>query len=135
MPRCALVGSLLLTGSMTLLAGSALTGCFSYNARGPWYSGNAPLTFESTAFKPKTLSLIDTRTGETIWSVDVPVGKELVVKFREGVNEGELMADLMEWGILDSGARRGELESSIPAPPRDYRRLDMTIRAHPESAQ
>lgn len=135
MPRCALTRPLFLIGAISLLAGSALSGCSSYQTYGPWWSGNAPLTFESTPHQPKTLSLIDIRTGETLWSVDVPVGKELVVKFRENVNKGETMTDVMEWGILDFNAHSGDLENSIPAPPREARRLDMTLRPHPEQAQ
>ena len=103
----------------------APAGCFVRG--GPWYSGNAPLTYVSTPVSAKTVSVIDTRTGETVWSKDVPVGKKLVIQFDENEHKGAPLPAEMNWGLLDAGEIHGELENTVPAPPVDSRRVDMTI--------
>jgi len=104
-------------------------GCF-YTRGGPWYSGNAPLTYVSTPTSPKTVSVIDTRTGETVWSMDVPAGKKLVLKFDENENEGQALSASMDWRLFDDPDQiRGGMTDSTPAPPVSARRVDMTLRA------
>lgn len=118
------------TGFLAVALLGAVSGC--YQPQGPGYSGLAPLTYESTEMSPKTVSLIDTRTGETVWSVDVPVNQQLVIRFREGRNEGAFMPDVMEWRLMKRGNRFGALDNTIPSPPRAARRVDMTLRPRPE---
>jgi hypothetical protein len=48
--------------------GLALTGCAASRDQ---------TTFRSTHDQPKSVSVIDTTTGETLWAMDVPVGQEL----------------------------------------------------------
>jgi hypothetical protein len=114
------------------LALSAMSGC--YQPQGPGYSGLAPETYISTEMRPKTVSLFDGRTGETIWSIDIPVNKQLVMRFYENKNEGAYMPDEMKWRIMEMGKRSGGLHNSIPAPPRDSRRVDVSLRPAPEIA-
>ncbi|MEM1423321.1 MAG: hypothetical protein AAGH64_04885, partial [Planctomycetota bacterium] len=59
---------------------------------GPRWSADR-YTYVSREWQPKTVSLIDTRTGETTWSVDVPVGQQLVVGFSKGTGPNELRPD------------------------------------------
>lgn len=114
----------------------ASVGCFSRGGiiAGHGYSDDR-YTYWSEPWAPKTISLIDTRTDETIWSVDVPVGKQLVVRFREGKGEGEHMPDLMQWGLMERGAMFGGLDNQMPAPDRFTRKLEMSLRPRPESAE
>lgn len=116
--------------SLAALSLGALAGC--YSPGGPGYSGLAPLTYHSTEMSPKTVSLIDKRTGETVWSVDVPVNQQLVIRFRENMNEGSFMPDTMLWRVMEKGRWTGNLDNEIPAPPRYARRVDMTLRSRPE---
>ncbi len=111
-----------------LVAATALTGgCFLRG--GPWYSGNAPLTYVSTAMSPKTVSVIDTRTGETVWSMDVPVDTKLVLQFEEDLNPGTPMPARLSWRVFDDREMIfGGLNDTIPAPPVSARRIDMSIR-------
>ena len=110
----------------------ATGGC--YMKEGPWYSGNAALTYESTSLRPKTISLIDTRTQEVLWSVDVPVDQQLVVAFvQDGAdNDDETMPDLMKWQIFDAGKLFGNLENRMPVPNRHARLLELALRPAPE---
>lgn len=117
---------------IALTAGGLLAtaGC-GFKSHGPWWSGNARLTYDSTSIAPKTVSLIDTRTDETIWSVDVPINWKLVVRFNENENPNDLMSDVMEWGVMPISQRRGSLDNSMPVPGRVSRRIDMAIRSTP----
>jgi hypothetical protein len=112
---------------LTLTAGA---GCF-YEG-GPRYSADR-FTYVSRAWAPKTVTLQDTRTGETLWTVEVPVGQQLVVGFKEGSGPNEYKPDEMVWALMDAGRRGGQLENRVAAPPRDVRRLDVSLRPAPEN--
>ena len=117
----------LCAGAMSM----ALTGCFFEG--GPGWSADR-FTYQSTSWNPKTVSLIDTRTGETLWSVDVPVDQQLVVAFvQDGAdNDDETMPDLMKWQIFDAGKLFGNLENRMPVPNRHARLLELALRPAPE---
>lgn len=91
-------------------------------------------TYVSTSYQPKTLVLLDTRDGEEIWSVDVPVGQKLVVQFEEGKakNATPENPDLMKWELGSADQSRLTLRNAIPVPPASARRIDMTLRDTPE---
>ena len=73
--------------SITLLgilaASFALLGCRSEGGIG--YSADS-YTYVSRTWEPKTISVIDTRTGETIWTLELPVsvsaGEESRIRLR-----------------------------------------------------
>lgn len=117
-----------LTLALTTLA---LGGC--HYEGGPRYSADR-YTYVSRTWSPKTVSLVDTRTGETTWSVDVPVGEQLVVGFSKGTGPNELRPDEIVWGLMPGGQRFGTRDNRQPCPPRHARRLDMTLRPAPEMA-
>jgi hypothetical protein len=79
------------------------------------------------------VTLVDTRTGDEFWSVDVPVGKRLVIQFYEdqGV-KGNATPDLMRWDLMDRTRDSGELTQRQAVPPAYARRIDTTLRATPE---
>ncbi len=130
MPTRRAVRNVMTTLSLAALSFGALSGC--YTPQGPGYSGLAPETYISTSLSPKTVSLVDKRTDETVWSVDVPVGKQVVIIFREGQNEGAFMPDTLLWEVMDAGKKFGKLDNEIPSPPRSSRRVDMALRPAPE---
>ncbi len=55
------------------LLGSFLGGC----QEGEKY------VYKSTPHVPETVTLINTTTGEQVWSYDIPAGQELTVRFKE----------------------------------------------------
>ena len=106
-------------GCALLVLGLASPGCYLPGGNG---FSNDTHTFQSTSWNPVTVSLKDTRTGQDIWSVDVPVGKQLVMHFRDGDGvEGSGMPDVMEWEIMDNGEMFGQLNNTIPVPPASNR--------------
>lgn len=105
-------------------------GC--YNEGGNGYAHDRHV-YISTAWRPWTVTLKDTRTGQDFWSVDLPVGKQLVVEFYDdgGTKDG-FTPDLMRWSIMKDGDEFGRLDNSLAVPPKTVRRLDVTLRPSPE---
>lgn len=110
---------------------AAMSAC--YYPGGPGYSADQH-TYESTAWQPWTVTVRDTRTGEAVWSLDVPVGQQLVVRFREGRGtDDQHTPDMMQWDLMPVGKRFGQgLHNSVPVPPSHARRLEPELRAVPE---
>lgn len=117
----------LLVASLSLLAG-----CAGYYAPGGDGRSRDTFTYVSTSHMPQTITLVDTRTGESLWTTDVPVGQQLVVRFRN-LKEGEAEGtDEMRWALMPAGTRNGRLTNSVQVPSAPYRRLDGTLREGPE---
>ncbi len=115
-----------------LLGAAALsTGC--YYEGGPLKSADR-FTYASTSWQPKTITLVDTRTGEALWSVDVPVGKQLVIDFNaeRRADNTEWLPDEALWDIMPNTRRHGALKNKMRVPPSSARRVDVTLRPVPE---
>ena len=83
--------------------------------------------------EPKTITLVDTRTGEPIWTMDVPVGNQLVINFEPDRNkDNPARPDMMRWELMEDRTLHGRLSNAMPVPSYHSRRLDMTLRAIPE---
>jgi hypothetical protein len=111
-------------------AAAALAGCY-------WEGGSGVSLdqhpYISTSWNPYTITLRDTRTGQAFWSVDVPVGKQLVIHFRDDLGKpGTATPDSMEWDIMEPGTLSGPLMNSLAVPPFTARRIDVDRRATPE---
>ena len=90
-------------------------------------------TYISTSLAPKTISIIDTRTNEVVFAVDIPVGQQLSINFDEhSKDKGKYMSGTMRWALLQAGASYGRLTNRISVPPPNARRIDMTLRQNPE---
>lgn len=118
-----------LFGSVLVLALGAVSACSSPG--GSFYSDDR-FTYVSNSWQPWTVSVIDTRTGETLWSVDVPVGQQLVIAFIKGTGPNERLPDMMQWGLMEAGRSSGSLPNLIPVPGRTARRTEPTLRPVPE---
>lgn len=119
---------------LAALAASTLGAC----ANNMWYPGG-PLrsidqyTYESTSWYPQTVSLVDTRTDQVIWTVDVPVDQQLVMRFNKGEgDDNRVTPDMMEWDVWPIGQRSGQPQYTMNVPPADCRRVDVLARPSPE---
>lgn len=119
---------LLATLALSSVSG-LLTGCSAES--GTFWSDDR-YTYVSRAWEPKTVTLIDTRTGESLWSVDVPVGQQVVVAFSQGTGPNQYKPDEIVWEVMAAGRAGVARGNRMPCPPRDARRLDMTLRPTPE---
>lgn len=115
--------------SVVVMSLVTLGGC--YAAGGPRYSADR-FTYESTTWSPKTVFVIDTRTGQTLWSVDVPVGQQVVVGFESGNGPNEYMPDTLVWEVMRKDDFFGKLSNRRAAPPPFARRLEFELRPAPE---
>lgn len=112
-------------------------GC--YSPGGTWMSVDA-YCYESHSFQPWTVSVIDTRTRQAVFSIDVPVGQELVMKFSEddgdtvepGDKPSPIYPDMLRWDLWPIGQRLGEPQRQVVVPARQHRLLDTKLRKIPE---
>jgi hypothetical protein len=121
--------------SLVALSSLALGGCYQwgYDPGGPQASRDL-FTYESTPDLPQTITLKEVSTDETIWSLEIPVGKQVTIRFYDNTNpRNTARPDLMRWRIFDRGTQYGELDSSIPVPPSINRRVDVSLRKQSEA--
>lgn len=128
--RCTLIA---LTLTITLLSTALLGGCFKQmftNQPGGNMRSTDSFTYISTPFEPLTVTLYDYRDDEPLWTVDVPVGQKVTVRFlenraKEGTNR---RPDIMQWAIYDQDKRRMNLTNTMAVPGSDARMLKVAIR-------
>lgn len=125
----------------TLITGviALCSGCGHMPGMNPGWSAGGDLasndryTFVSTPHAPQTITIIDTRSGEIIWSRDVPVGQQLNLRFVPEANEDNpVRPDVMKYGVTEAGRRFARLTDSITVPAADSRRIDVELRKGPE---
>jgi len=105
----------------TLVAGVGMvSGCTTYNET---------VTYNSDAMSPKTISLIDTASGETVWTIDIPAGQKLDLKFdkRPSVAEEDGF-DIMTWTLSKAATDPKGRTNTVRVPPPSQRRTEMTLR-------
>ncbi|RMH13273.1 MAG: hypothetical protein D6695_04580, partial [Planctomycetota bacterium] len=89
-------------------------------------------TYVSTPYELYTIDLVDVRTGETIWTLDLPVGQRVTLQFYKNKSEGYAdYPDVMRWEIQGADDLDGILRSQISVPDRWSRRLDVSLREPP----
>ncbi|MFG0259914.1 MAG: hypothetical protein ACF8LK_06125 [Phycisphaerales bacterium JB041] len=92
-------------------------------------------TYVSRPYEAKTVSVVDTRTGEVVFSMDIPVGQQLSINFDDkSKNQGKYMSGEMRWAVQEAGSRFGTLRNRVDVPPPHSRRIDVDIRQGPEVA-
>ena len=107
-----------------------LAGCSNYDGGLPWSADR--FVYHSTPWRPYTISLVDTRTGETLWLADVPVEHTVKVGFTEGSGPNSYKPDIMKWGVFPTDLSQSSPRNVLPVPPSGARRLDVEIRSSPE---
>lgn len=117
------------------LAAMAVTaGCYRPEGQLMNASG-AAATYWSTETQPKTVSLRDLRSNEIVFTMDIPVGKQLVLEFVDGKGDDEVQTpDLMRYEVFDLGTTTGKLKSAMSVPNFASRRLEVDIRRGTEYA-
>jgi hypothetical protein len=120
--------------SCVVLAAVCLTGCHRPHGAFMPYSGGSH-TYYSTETSPKTVRLIDLRSNEVVFSLDIPAGKQLTIDFVGGEGDDPVYTpDLMRYEVFDLGTKTGVLSSAMSVPAAPSRRLDISLRQGPEYA-
>ncbi|MDX2147200.1 MAG: hypothetical protein SFZ23_06725 [Planctomycetota bacterium] len=127
--RCGLAGRIGIAGlsGVALLVG--LAGCLSPGGTG---TSDDIHTYISTPQNPTTVSLKDWRTGQVIWSYDVPVGRQLVVRFYEGDDPSKPYPDTLRWAEVKAGSNSSPLGNSMAVPDKESRVMELSFRTSPE---
>ncbi len=124
------------THGLLLIAFTLISGCtMKGGGLMPSAAGTAsPMTWESTAASPKTIVIVDTRTGENIFEVDIPIGKQLSVHFKPVSNpiKGTYQTDTMIYAVHPIGEYVGNLDRWIQVPLARNRRIDVFLQ-NPEA--
>ncbi|MBX3355447.1 MAG: hypothetical protein KF724_07085 [Phycisphaeraceae bacterium] len=122
----------LATAALGLLATLALGGC--YQPDGGWMkTSGRGFTYISTPMQPMTVAVVDTRTEEAFFAMDIPPGKQLTFNFLEGGGDDPVYTpNRMVWAVWDAGTSIGHLDNQITAPPYSCCRIDVSIRKAPE---
>lgn len=129
---CTLTAAL---GVGVLLAGSAGCGSLATQKPGGRMASLDQHTYVSDTYSPKTVRLIDTRTLEEIWSVDVPVDYKLVIKFYDNTSKGNHEnPDIMRWEVFPADMWGTLLDNQMPVPAKHARRIEWELRTGPEFA-
>ncbi|MHC4996163.1 MAG: hypothetical protein ACYTGQ_14045 [Planctomycetota bacterium] len=108
-----------ITTAAAIFTLTALVGCNGPD-RFPFGASYDKHSFLSTPSQPLTVQLIDTFSGQTIWTLDIPVGMKGVVDL--GIGSGMLQgnppnhAKEIRWGIFkpDQGTSYESLPQKMP---------------------
>lgn len=123
--------------AIPFLATLSLTGC--WGLPGHMEGGNRRSidrhTYVSRPLEPKTINLIDTRTGETLWTYEIPVGRKLSIQFYQNRNDDPNFPDEMRWDEMAESEDLASLSNAMPVPPSSARKISWDIRPVPEYAQ
>ncbi len=91
-------------------------------------------TYVSTPYEPLTITLYDNRDHEPIWTVDVPIGSKVSLKFlKNKAKEGTTRRpDIMQWAIYEDTRRTARYDNSMAVPPAESRMMRVSLRNGPE---
>ncbi len=119
--------------SLAIAAVVTIAGCHMPEGGIMPYTGGSS-TYYSTEYRPTTVSLVDTRTEEVIFSMEIPVGKQLALEFMQGEGPDEVaLPDVMRYQVADIGRTSGKLSDALPVPNAVTRRIDVDYRRTPEA--
>lgn len=117
------VSSVLALLAMTV----ALGGCYSRGG-GVFSSSGGPQTYISTETMQKTITMVDVRTSQPFFTINIPPGKQLTIDFNEGEGDDPVNTpDLMHWELLEYPTRSGRLANAMSVPGPGARRIDVTL--------
>jgi uncharacterized lipoprotein YmbA len=90
--------------------------------------------YVSTPMEPKTVMVINTATGETVWTCDVPVGQQLDIGFKNRPDRAqELGYDEMTYGLSGVDSQTASRPSTVRVPPPPTRKIVWVMRPIPEA--
>ncbi len=124
----------ILTSALLVGLGLVLAGCHSTRG-GAFPRTGGSQTYYSTDTMQKTITVVDSRTGEVYLQIDVPVGKQLSLDFvKDGGDDPVNTPDLMRYQIMDQGTLIGRLRNAMSVPNAASRRIEVAVRQDVEYA-
>lgn len=121
-----LAAGVLALGAVLVMSGCLFTGL---KPGGSMRSGDE-FTYVSTPWEPLTVTLYDRRDNTPLWTVDVPVGSKVSVRFyADKETSGSVrMPDIMRWDIYDDSKSYRRLSNAMSVPGPESRLLKVALR-------
>lgn len=113
---------------LVALAAIAASACLG----GCLYSSYDSHPYVSRTWSPKTVTLVDSRTGEELWRYDLAVGNKMRIRFFSGDEDNLIMPDEMRWEVKNVESGKVIDSDEMPCPPEGVRRIDWHERPAPE---
>jgi hypothetical protein len=118
-----------LFSAVGLCAAAALSACQTTDGGGMFASAKGPSTIVSTETIQKSVSMVDLRSGEVFFAMDVPPGKQLTWQFhKDEGDEPVYTPDLMRFEVKEAGDKSGKLHNAMTVPGAASRRVDIDVR-------
>ncbi len=135
-PMRAITQALVMTAALCVPL--LMSGCFFKqlvtNSPGGQMRTTDMYTYESTPYEPLSVTLYDNRDKEPLWTVDVPIGQKVTIRFlrNQAKENSARRPDVMQWEIYDAKNRRRNLSNTMAVPPANSRLLKVALRDGPE---
>jgi hypothetical protein len=121
--------------SLAVAAIAALAGCHSPRGGLLSHPGGSS-TYYSSETTQKTVVIIDLRSGEEFFTIDIPPGKQLTFDFVENAGDDPVHTpDLLRYEIWDYPRITGRLTNMLSVPNAASRRIDVFVRQAIEYAE
>lgn len=116
------------------LTAAAFLGCEGVpgNFPGGTHASIDKFVYQSTSELPQTVTIVDTRSGQAIWSKDIPVGRQLVIRFYAEKSDDPTNPDRMDWQLMQMRQGGADLSNHVFVPPANARRIETAFRARGE---
>lgn len=113
--------------ALAVLTLGALSGCLT---PGGAMRSNDEFTYVSTPWEPLTVTLYDRRDDTPLWTVDVPIGSKVSVRFYpdKETSGSARMPDIMRWDIFDESKSLRRLTNAMAVPDANSRLLRVSLR-------
>ena len=112
-----------------------LTGCHRPHGALLSYAGGS-YTYYSYETAPKTIRVLDLRSDDVVFTMDVPAGKQLTIQFLEGKGDDPVYTpDAMQYEVMEMGTTTGSLANMMSVPGAGNRRIEVMLRQGPEYAE
>lgn len=106
------------------LALASMSGCLFFS--------NDTYPYVSQTWSPKTVTLVDSRTGQELWRYDLPVDTKMRILFEDGDKKNREFPDEMRWEVRSTTGGSFKDQGRVPSPPEGVRRIDWYLRPGPE---
>lgn len=113
--------------ALALLTLGSLSGCLTPG--GAMRSADE-FTYVSTPWEPLSITLYDRRDSTPLWTVDVPIGSKVSVRFYpdKDTSGSVRMPDIMRWEIFDEEKSLRRLTNAMAVPGAGSRLLKVSLR-------
>lgn len=120
--------------ALGFLALASASGCHTPSGGFFSFSGGSQ-TYYSNEMMQKSITMIDTRTNEVFFRIDIPPGKQFTYDIDAGDGDDPVnRPDIMFYEVMDQGTQTGKLHNSLTVPNASCRLIKVDIRRGVEYA-